>query len=90
MAAEADLPEPFASRTSLSRVPLRLRGQPVTLSGWRMELESPRGKGAIVLADPHYRGEGILLGWDQPRLAALYSALLPPDEPPPQEHLQLG
>lgn len=76
-----ELPEPGAVRTSLERVHLRLREQKVTLSGWRLELESPRGKGAVVVAEKHYRGEGICMGMPQEKLAAIYAALLPPEEP---------
>ena len=34
--------------------------------------------------------EGIFLGWPEERLSAGYAALMPMDEPPPPETLQLG
>jgi hypothetical protein len=37
-----------------------------------------------------YRGEGVFLGWPQERLAAAYAALLPRDDAPPPEFMQLG
>jgi hypothetical protein len=76
------------------RIPLRMRGAGVTLSGWRIAVEAPRGPGAVVLAEhgaeKFYRGEGVLLGWPQERLEAAYRALLPAAQGPTDDHLQLG
>ena len=76
------------------RVMLRMRGAAVTLAGWRIAVEAPRGTGSIVLAEQgpqkFYRGEGVFLGWPQERLEAAYRALLPPSESPGDDHLQLG
>ena len=38
----------------------------------------------------YYRGEQILLGWAQDKLASLYAALLPRPDESPFETLQLG
>ncbi len=77
---------------SRERVQIRTRESAVTLSAWRVELESPRG--AIVLAEgpagkSFYRGEGALLGKSQAELAQVWQATLP-EVPPEQEPLQLG
>ncbi len=85
---------PGASRTSLARAVLCVRGLAARISGWRMELQSARGAAAIVLVEPpgggiFYRGEGACLGWPQDQLERLYRSLLP-DEPPEAGPLQLG
>jgi hypothetical protein len=70
-----------------------VRSSDRTLSGWRLEVLSDQGAGAIVLVDSeprYYRGEQILLGWTQERLASLYEALLPRPDQEPFETLQLG
>lgn len=75
------------------RVPIRVRSSDCTLSGWRLEVASDQGAGAIVLVETearYYRGEQILLGWAQERLASLYEALLPRPDQSPFETLQLG
>jgi hypothetical protein len=72
---------------SLERAPIRMRESGVTHAGWRMEVGSDQGDGAILLLEPDadravYRGEGSFLGWSQERLAAAYQALrAEPDEP---------
>ena len=59
-----------------------------------VEALAARGGGAtIVLVETearYYRGEQILLGWGQERLASLYEALLPRPDQNPFETLQLG
>jgi hypothetical protein len=76
------------------RVALRMRGSTVTVAGWRIGVEAPRGPGTIVLAEngpqKFYRGEGVFLGWPQERLEAAYRALLPTSQGPGDDHLQLG
>jgi len=76
------------------RVALRMRGSAVTVSGWRIAVDAPRGPGTIVLAEnggqKFYRGEGVFLGWPQERLDAAYRALLPPSQGPSDDHPQLG
>jgi hypothetical protein len=76
------------------RVMLRMRAATVTVAGWRITVEAPRGPGSIVLAEQgaqrFYRGEGVFLGWPQERLEAAYRALLPPSQGPGDDHLQLG
>ncbi|HEY7113015.1 MAG TPA: hypothetical protein VIA45_08785 [Thermoanaerobaculia bacterium] len=73
---------------------MRTREADTTLSAWRLRVESDRGTGLIVVVEragePIYRGEGILLGWSQDRLAAAYRALRPSSDEPPVETLQLG
>ena len=90
---EAELPIPGATRRTLARVLLRLRGASVTTAGWKLELESPQGPGAIVLTEggpvSWYRGEGVCLGLGQERLGELWAALQPPAERE-QETVQWG
>lgn len=78
---------------SRERVHVRIRESGVTLSAWRVEIETPRG--AIVLVEPApgkswYRGEGALLGKTQEELAELWAAALPQGGPTDPEPLQLG
>jgi hypothetical protein len=64
-----------------------MRESGVTHAGWRMEIGSDEGDGAIVLIELTVdrsvcRGDGVFLGWSQERLAAAYLALrAEPDEP---------
>ena len=74
---------------SRERIHIRTRESGVTLAAWRIQLD----QGSIVLVDiagrACYRGEGGLLAASQETLAALWTAALPPDEPP-QDNLLLG
>ena len=79
----------------LVRVPIRSREIAVTLSAWRLFLLADEGEGMITRlesgdASPLYRGDGVCLGWGQELLATAYAALLPRDDPPPLELMQLG
>ena len=79
----------------LVRVPIRSREIAVTLSAWRLFLLADEGEGMITRiektdAPPLYRGDGVCLGWAQERLATAYVALLPPDDAPSPEFMQLG
>jgi hypothetical protein len=88
----ADEPIPGASRVSMARVPLCVRGMAARLSGWRLEFTSAQGGGAVVLVETGaviYRGFGVCLGWGQQDLERLYRSLLP-NEPSDPEPLQLG
>ena len=80
MPSDAAVPPPAAqmelfglsglSAKAPERVPIRVRSSDRTLSGWRLEVASDQGAGAIVLVDTeakYYRGEQILLGWDPHR-----------------------
>jgi hypothetical protein len=95
-AGKAALPElPGARGVGLERIPVRTREAGVTLSAWRLRVESDRGPGEIVLVEaagrePIYRGEGILLGWPQDRLSAAYAALRPVSDEPGLELQQMG
>jgi hypothetical protein len=63
-----------------ARTPVRTRESGVTQSAWRLDVDSDRGAGWIVRLDGGetlYRGDGVLLGWSQERLAAAWNALLP-------------
>lgn len=75
---------------SRERVHIRTREGAVTLAAWKVTLESG---GAVVLLEiagkPVYRGEGALLGAGQEKLAEVWRAALPPDEPP-EDNPQLG
>jgi hypothetical protein len=71
---------------SLGRGAVRMRESGVTHAGWRMEVDSDQGEGAITLVDlpaglSVYRGEGVFFGWDQEPLATLYHSLRVPGEP---------
>jgi len=64
----------------LERVPVRRRESGVTTSAWRLDASCDQGRGGIVFVDgpppgPHYRGEGLFLGWSQERLAEAYKTL---------------
>ena len=77
------------------RVPIRTRESGVTHSAWRMQIASGSVGGTITLIDaaggaPFYRGAGFCLGWTQEQLAETYQRLLPHDEEPPFEVMQLG
>ena len=79
----------------LARAPIRRRELAVTLSAWRLFVLADEGEGMITRiesgdAPPLFRGEGVCLGWPQERLAAAYAALLPRDDTPPPEFMQLG
>lgn len=79
----------------LERAPIRSREVAVTLSAWRLFVLADEGEGMITRiesgdAPPLFRGEGVCLGWPQERLAAAYAALLPRDDTPPPEFMQLG
>ncbi len=77
------------------RVPIRQRETSVTLSAWRLFFLADEGEGMITrIENPDgpavYRGDGVCLGWAQELLATAYAALLPPDDAPPTEFMQLG
>ena|SRR5258708_38267977 len=80
---------------SLARAPLRLRESGVTHAGWRMEITSDQGSGAIVLIElpdgrSAHRGEGTFLGWPQELLAATYDGMREEPDEPTFELNQLG
>jgi hypothetical protein len=84
-----------ARTLGLERTAIRTREDAVTRAGWRLSVASRDGEGAITLVEVRpseavYRGEGVFLGWPQGRLAAAYEALVPGDDDPPLETLQLG
>jgi hypothetical protein len=80
---------------ALERFPIRTREAGVTSAAWRLEVACAEGPGAIICVDaasgpPHYRGDGVFLGWSRERLEAAYFALRPVDSSPPLELNQLG
>jgi len=82
-------------RIELTRFPVRTREWATTVSGWRLTVAAEEGEGTITRVDLSsgaviHRGGGIFLGWPEERLSAGYAALMPMDEPPPPETLQLG
>ncbi len=84
-----------ARMVGLERVPVRTREGSVTLSAWRMTVESAAGSGSIVLVETSgggsfYRGEGVFLGWPQELMAQAYAALQPDGEEPGMGLPQLG
>jgi hypothetical protein len=79
----------------LERVPVRARDSHVTVSAWRVLVDSDSGRGAIVLlelssGEHYYRGDGVFLGWSQEQLASVYRALLPEQPEAEAQALQLG
>lgn len=69
---------------SRQRIQIRSRESGVTVSAWRIELILDDGKrGAIVHADPHYRGEGALLGTPKEKLAELWAKALSAEKDDP-------
>ena len=69
---------------SRQRVHIRSRETGVTTAAWRIDVLLDDGKrGAIVFADPHYRGEGALLGVAQEKLAALWTEALSTEKDDP-------
>ncbi len=95
-AGRGALPElPGARGVGLERIPVRTREAGMTLSAWRLRVESDRGPGEIVFVEAAgreavYRGHGVLLGWPQDRLSAAYAALRPLSDEPDVETLQMG
>ncbi len=84
-----------AHAVSLERFPIRTRESSTTLSAWRLAIATDDGEGAIFLVEISpdraiYRGDGVLLGWQQQRLEAVYHALKPDSEEPLSQAQQLG
>lgn len=80
---------------ALERFPIRTRESSATLSAWRLEIVTDDGEGTIYLVEISadraiFRGGGVLLGWPQPRLEAVYNALKPASEESSSETPQLG
>jgi hypothetical protein len=80
---------------ALERFPIRTRESSSTLSAWRLEIATDAGEGTIYLVEISpdraiFRGGGVLLGWPQPRLEALYHALKPAAEESSSQTPQLG
>jgi hypothetical protein len=84
-----------AHAIALERFPIRTRESSATLSAWRLEITTDGGEGTIYLVEISpgwaiFRGGGVLLGWPQPRLEAVYHALKPASAESSSETLQLG
>lgn len=86
-----------ATAAPLERVPLRRREDRSFSSGWRLEVSAAQGTGTIVAVSlpdgtSCHRGEGMFLGWEQPRLAEVYAAMTASDDTsgPELELPQLG
>ena len=94
--AEANVPGLTNPRgLGLERFPIRAREQSLTLSAWRLSAAADEGEGAITIVELPSgeilrRGDGIVLGWTQERLAGAYDALAPRDDTTAPEMLQLG
>jgi hypothetical protein len=83
------------SCADLERMAIRLRESAATLAAWRLAITCDEGTGAIVLVETTgggslYRGEGLFLGWPQPRLEAAYRRLLPGGGDPEPDVVQGG
>jgi hypothetical protein len=82
----------------LTRVPIRRRESPITISAWRVDVTCDQGAGGIVPIDltPRetvYRGDGLFLGWPQDRLAEAHRAFTAPSGAAPDREpdlMQLG
>jgi hypothetical protein len=74
-----------AALLAMDRIPVRSTGSVVTLSGWRMDVSSDQGAGAITSLElPEgtcYVGDGVLSAWPAEDLARAYLQLTP-DSPP--------
>ncbi len=83
-----------AKALSLHRVPVRTQSMRQNWSGWRLELASERGPGAILFVETPsgscYVGQGVFAGWPQPDLAAAYRKYAPNPETVVADMLQLG
>jgi hypothetical protein len=79
----------------LQRCLIRTRQVSITLSAWRLTIASEQGEGTITLVESpseetFFRGDGVLLGWDQDRLAGAYAALSPNEQAAALDMPQLG
>src|SRR5262249_41747988 len=79
----------------MERVPVRARDSQVTVSAWRVVVDSSNGSGTITLlelssGETYYRGDGVFLGWTQEQLASAYRELVPEQSEPVTAFLQLG
>ena len=76
---------------SLERTPIRMRESGVTLSAWRMTIQTNAGMGTITLLDSgSYRGEGPFMGWPQQQMRELYTRLATQGDPPQNDLQQWG
>jgi hypothetical protein len=80
---------------SLERGAVRMRESGVTHAGWRMEIDSDQGGGAVTLVElpagqSFFRGEGVFLGWAQEDLSRLYHSLRTVPSEPDLVFNQLG
>src|SRR5260370_6061169 len=67
----------------LERVPVRARDSHVTVSAWRVLVDSDTGSGGVVLlglssGEQYYRRGGVFFGWAQAQIGHTYPPLLPP------------
>lgn len=87
---------PAGSRArGLERLPIRTRESAMTLSAWCLSISADEGEGSIARLEgaasaPRFRGQGIVLGWDQARVAEASEALVPREDSPAFETQQLG
>jgi hypothetical protein len=73
-----------ASLGSMELVPVRTTGSAITLSGWRMEIASSQGKGAIfaigLRSGTCYVGHGVFSDWPRTELERAYRRFAPQEE----------
>jgi hypothetical protein len=73
-----------ASLGSMERVPFRTTGSAITLSGWRMEIASSQGKGAIFAIGHRsgtcYVGHGVFSDWPRTELERVYRRFAPQEK----------
>lgn len=74
-----------ASLGSMEFVPVRTTSSSVTISGWRMEIASSHGKGAIFAVElpsgTCYVGHGIFSDWPRTDLERAYRQFAPREKP---------
>jgi len=76
---------------ALERTPIRTRESGVTISAWRMTIQTNVGPGSITLLDSGaYRGEGPFMGWAQEQMRELYATLATQGDPPQNDLQQWG
>jgi hypothetical protein len=70
---------------SMELVPVRTASSALTISGWRMEIASSQGKGAIFAVElpsgTCYVGHGVLSDWPRTDLERAYRRFAPQEKP---------
>jgi hypothetical protein len=79
---------------SMELVQVRTTSSAMTLSGWRMEIASGQGKGAIFAVElpsgTCYVGHGVFSDWPRTHIEQAYRQFAPQEEPVDLGSVQLG